>query len=174
MTEITPSRNIIQIEETRFRAAVSEATAQRLGGSMNLILEREYQEKTFYVNGKYGTLTIPFTGIDGLELFLFDSTIINAFFFIKTAGTSGSTTLDIQYATTPGGSFTSIFSTKPSISYLAGDYAWCYVGSAFPNTTAPVLSTDEMDAGWVIRCNIDAVQGGDAVGCGLVLQYQPR
>lgn len=174
MSDITASRKNIQVEETRYRSAVSESVAQKLGGSINFINTYQHSEKQWFVNGKYGLLTIPFNAIDGLVLANFNLTIINAFMFVRQAGSGGDTTLDIKYSTTPGGAWTSIFSTKPSINYAAGDFAWCYVSSAFSNTTAPVLSTTSIDAGWVMRCDITSAQSGDARGCGLVLHYKPR
>lgn len=176
MTEVTPARTLLQVEELRFRAAVSEATAQRIGAGVNFIQTNVYEQKDWWINGAYGAggITIPFTAIDGLTLVEFNAEIIDAFMFVRQAGSSGNTTLDIEYATTPGGSWTSIFSTKPSINYQAGDFSWCYVGSAFANTTAPVLSTTSINAKTVFRCNISSAQGGDPRGCGLVLIYRPR
>jgi hypothetical protein len=40
MANITPEANYIQIEETRFRAPVSEATLTRMGASINFLLDK--------------------------------------------------------------------------------------------------------------------------------------
>jgi len=173
MTAVPPSRQIMQLEELRFRAAVSEATAQKLGSSVNFFLEEIYEQKAWFVNGGYGVLSTPFVGIDGMEFMFTNATLIDAFMFIKTAGSSGSTSLDIKYATTPGGSFTSIFSTPPSINYQAGNYAWVYVGSSFANTTAPILGTTSLLQGTALRCDILSSQGGTPIACGIVLRHQP-
>lgn len=175
MTALLPIKNTIQTEEVRFRAAVSEAVGQRLGETLNFIAQKEYSEKQYFINGIYASLPIPFTAIDGLTLMGFNATLINAFIYIKTAGTSGDTELDIEYNTAPGPTgWTSIFTTKPKINFAAGDYAFCYVGSTFVNTTAPVFSTTNLDQGWVLRCNITSAQAGGAISTGLCLHYQPR
>ncbi len=173
MTDIVPSRQLIQTEETRFRAAVSEGTAQKMGGSMNFLLEELYEQKSWFINGNYSQLTTPFIGIDGMEFLFTNATLLDAFMFVKTAGSSGSTSLDIKYATTPGGSFTSIFSTPPSINYQAGNFAWVYVGSAFVHTTAPVIGTTTLNAGSALRCDVLSTQGGLTLACGIVLRHQP-
>lgn len=175
MTNITPSRQLLQIEELRFRAAVSEATAQRIGGNVNFFLENIYEQKTWFINGNYNILAKPFAGIDGMEFMFNNSTLIDAFMFIKTAGNSGDTTLDIKYATAPGGSFVSIFTTPPTINFQAGDYAWINVGSSLAHTTAPVLdpSATALSAGTALRCDILDMQGGTPLACGIVLRHQP-
>lgn len=39
MTDLTSAKKKIQLEETQYRAAVSEATAQKMGGTMNWIID---------------------------------------------------------------------------------------------------------------------------------------
>lgn len=145
-----------------------------MGSAVNFIQQRTYAEKTFFINGEYSRLTLPFAAIDGLELMNYDATIINVFMFVHTAGISGTTELDVKYATTPGGSWTSIFTTTPKIQYTAGDFAWCYIGTSFTNTTAPVLNVANLNAGTVLRCDILQAQGGLPRGCGIVPIFQPR
>ena len=178
MTALTPARAILQQEETRYLAAVSESAMQRLGGAMNLIMEQEYQQKTWYVNGNISILSTPFYGIDGLEIVEFDCNLINAFMYVKTQGSSGSLTMDVKYCPAPGGAWTSIFSTLPSISYQAttaadGNFAWVYLGSTFSYTTAPVLAVTSLPAGTVLRADILSNQGGAQYSCGLILSFQP-
>lgn len=176
MTNITPSRELIQVEETRFRAAVSEAMAQKLGGSMNYILEEIYEQKSWFINGNYSILSTPFLGIDGMEFFFTNAALIDAFMFVKTAGSGGTTSLDIKYATTPGGSFTSVFTTPPAINYQAGNFVWVNVGSSLANTTAPVFSSaaTALNLGTALRCDILSVQSGTPLACGIVLRHQPN
>lgn len=174
MTQVAPVLTILQQEELRFRAAVSEATGQRIGAAVNFIQQNVYQVKQFFVNGNYNLLTLPFTGIDGLEFFFNNATLVDAALVVKTAGSSGNTSFDLKYATTPGGSFTSIFSTPPSINYQAGNYAWCRVGTSFPNTVAPIISVPSMPAGSVIRADILSAQGGTPFGAFLILRFQSR
>ena len=116
---------------------------------------------------------MPFAAIDGLYILDRNMDIVTASMFIRAAGTSGSTQLDVKYATAPGGSWTSIFSTLPAISYLAGDFSWCYTGSAFANTTAPVLGVTSLLAGYALRMDIITSQSGStARGTGLNLNFR--
>lgn len=173
MADVTPLRQNIALPEAQFRAAVSESTIQKIGGSINFINEYQQEHKSWWVNGAYGTLSIPFSAIDGLYILDRRLEVVAASMFIRQAGTSGSTTLDVKYATAPGGAWTSIFSTLPSIQYLAGNFAWCYTGSSFTYTTAPVVSVTTLEAGWALRLDITAAQGGDARGTGLNLNFRP-
>lgn len=173
MAEIPALRQQIQIPETQFRAAVSESTWQKIGGSINFINTLQKYDKGFFVNGGYGVLSMPFLGLDGLFVIPDNFKITNVAMAVKTAGSSGSTTMDLKYATTPGGPFTSIFSTTPSINYSAGNYSWCYTGSSFANTTAPVLLTTDLNAGAALRCDILSVMGGTPIGAFLTLYMQP-
>jgi hypothetical protein len=173
VTQITPVRKYIEFEETQFRAAVSESTAQKIGSSINFINTYQRQQKQFFVSGKYAQLSLPFYGIDGLELMEVKGEIVNAFMYVRQAGTGGTTQFDLEYATSPGGSWTSVFSTKPSINYAAGGFAWCYVGSAFANTVAPVIGTSILNAGTALRANILTTQTGDTRGTGLIIYYRP-
>lgn len=174
MAEISPIRSNLQIEQAQFRAAVSESILQQAGSSINFINTYQKYDKAFCINGAYNSLSIPFAAIDNI-LFIPDNALItNAFMFTRKAGSGGTTELDVKYATTPGGSWASVFSTTPKISYAAGDFAWCYTGSSFLNTTAPVLSVTNLNAGMAIRCDIITSQSGDARGAGIVLFLQPR
>ena len=178
MTTIPAARNLIQIEETRYRAAVSEGVAQRMGAVTNFIVQQVYLGKAFFVNGDYTGLTIPYTEIDGKELFVYKANLVQCLFSIKNAGTGGTSSMDIQYASSPGGPWASIFLTPPAISYAAGNDAWCYVGSAYANTTAPVFSVPTIPALSVIRANILTAQtgpggSGNPAGMSIALYYQP-
>jgi hypothetical protein len=175
MADLTPSRKNLQVEETRFRSAVSESIVQKAGSSINFINERQHSEKQFFINGNYSAISLPFIAIDGYTFFQFDAEIIDVWMFIQFAGSGGTTELDIKRATTPGGSFSSIFSTTPKISSLAGDGIWIHVGSSFPNTTAPVLALSQVNAGDALRCDLIQAQSGATVnGCGIVVHYRPR
>jgi len=174
MTDLSDERALIQTEETSFRFAVSESLAQKLGKSANFILNRNYQEKAFRINGGYNTLTLPFNQIDGYAFFQYNALILDAWLYVQTAGSGGTTELDIKLATSSGGAFSTIFSTTPKITSAAGNNKFIHVGSVIANTTAPVLSTTNVDAGSAIRCDIIAAQTGTVDGCGLVIHYRPR
>lgn len=173
MTDIPSSRQFIQTEEVRFRAAVSESVGNRLGGTLNFINNFQYDTKAWFVNGKTYNLTTPFTAIDGLFQSAFNIEVIRVFMYVRQAGGAGTTEFDIEYATTPGGSWSTIFSTTPKINFAAGDFSWCNTGSSFANTTAPVLSVTTFNQGTVFRCNVPQSQTLDARGAGVEIFYRP-
>lgn len=176
-TPITPSRNDIYIEGAQFRSAISEDLVQRVGSSINFINAYQYSEKQFFINGLYGTATTPVLGVDGLAVFEFDAYIIDAWMFNITAGSAGTTELDLKIATTSGGAFTSIFSTTPKISYTSGNSVW--VGSPSgaytppTGTTQPVFATRNVSAYSAIRLDLLQKQTGGQ-NCGIIIHYRPR
>lgn len=131
----------------------------------------------FELNGNYGSLTVPSNQLDGLRFFNFNATILNAWAWIKSPGGSGTTTLDIKYASAPGGSFASIFSTKPSFTSAAASSS--YVDSAgvvSPPTgvTAGVLSTTTVAAGGALRFDLIAAMAANPDSCGITVIYKQR
>ena|SRR5581483_4490218 len=190
--DITPQRVNIPLAAAQFRAAVSEYLAQSLGAQQNFINYFQHSEKQFFINGPYSIATLPVNGIDGMTVFEFQAQIIDVWMFNLVAGMSSSTQLDILVAGSSGtafGSWTSIFSTKPSISSSATAPTWVACsnpqggGSAYtpPSYTAPsgttqgVLNTSV--SGLIapytgIRCDlISAMPGGQ--NCGAVVLYRP-
>ena len=177
MSDLSPERKQIQVEETRFRYAVSESMIQRIGKAINFINLRQHNTKQFFINGPYRISNPPVTGVDGLIGVEFDIEIIDVFMFNLVAGSSGTTELDIKYATTPSGTFTSIFSTTPKIQHTAGNNVWVFGNSSFTapiGTTKPVLSTTNLDKFWVLRCDMLQKQDGDPENCGISIYYRPR
>lgn len=174
MAEVPAVRKNIQLPEVEFRAAVSESTAQKIGGSINFINNNQYDTKAWFLNGKTYNLTTPFTAIDGCFMAAKNIEIFNVFMLIRQAGGAGTTEFDIEYATTPGGSWTSIFSVTPKINFTAGNFSWVYVGSAFANTTAPVLAVTNFNQYTVFRANVVTSQTLDARGTSIEIFYKPR
>lgn len=175
MSEITGARKNIHQEEVEYLAAVSEATFTKMGGSVNFINNRQHSEKQFFANGRYGIeSSYPTLAVDGLTFFQYDAEIIDAWMFVAFAGSGGTTELDIKRATTPGGSFTSIFSTTPKITSAAGNFVWIHVGSAIAGTTAPVLATTLVDAEDALRLDVITAQSGTPITTGLIIHYRPR
>jgi hypothetical protein len=80
----------------------------------------------------------------------FGLTITGARLIIQTAGSSGTTEIDIQYKR-GGGAWTSIFSTKPSVAYTAGD-------NAVSSNAVIDIANDDLQAGDLIRMNISSAQ----------------
>lgn len=119
---------------------------------------------TFQINGPYSV-----DGANQTEVILdrvaFNLTITGAKLLIKTAGTGGTTETDIQYSTNGGSSWTSVFSTKPSVSASFGNYA--------ESSNAAVLENGvSLSAGALLRLNITQVQSGNPDGFILQVFYR--
>lgn len=190
MADVPPIRQNIPIPAVQFTAAVSENLAQSLAGENNFINYFQIMDKRFNFNGTYGGVPLPVTAADGLDVFEFNAQIIDVWLFVRAGGTSGNTTIDIELQTYPSGTWTSIFTTLPSINFAAGSYVWVgnpdptLVGPAYTptpyvppgNTTQPVLNAGVVAAipAWsAIRCNLTSAQGGVPDGCGVLLRYRP-
>jgi hypothetical protein len=174
MAEVTAARKMIQIEETQTRGALSESLAQKLGAMGNFINLYQHSEKQFFINGDTAYVTLPFLAVDGFTFFQYNATIIDVWMYVQTNGASGTLELDLKRATTPGGAFSSIFTTTPKIQAAAGNNIWIHVGSAVANTTAPVLSVTDVNAGDAIRCDIIQSPAAGMTGCGIIIHYRPR
>lgn len=191
MADVLPIRQTIPIPGSQYLSAVSENLVQSVAGLNNFLAYFQHSEKQFFLNGGYSLVAAPQTGVDGLAVFEFNAQIIDVWMFNMTAGTSGTTTLDCLVATSSGGTFSSIFTTTPSISYQAGNNVW--VGAVNPtlignqyspspsyaapaNTTQPVLNatiTNSIAAWSAIRVDMLAAQAGGQ-NCGLLVHYRPR
>lgn len=72
---------------------------------------------------------------------------------IQTAGSSGTTEIDLQRSAAGGASFTSMLVTKPSVSYSSGNYALSSNGVVDP-------ANDTLAAGDILRLDLTSVQTG--------------
>ena len=192
MAIVTPQKVLIQQPGAQYRAAVSEDLIQRLAGLQNFIGLFQHSEKQFFVNGPYSIMaTYPQNAVDGLVVFEFNATIIDVWMFNITAGTSGTTELDLKLASSSGGAFSSIFSTTPKIASSAGNNAW--VGnpsiwtsgvpvvdgtySAPTGCTKPQLvgggQTYNVNARSAMKLDLISAQAGGE-NCGLIVHYVPR
>lgn len=172
MALITDARKLIDQNDVKYRASVSESTWTKIGGMLNFIANRNHQEKQFFLNGPY----LTGTKLDGLTVFNFNATIINVYAFNIIAGTSGTTEFDIKIKPQLSGAFTSIFTTRPAISYLAGE-VWVGIGDVIANTTAPVLTSSpnglNVNQGDALVLDLLQAQLG-AQNCGVLVHYRPR
>ncbi len=182
-TDVTPARYNIKVEETRYKAGVTEATAQKLGGSINFINNYQYKHfefgfvKAIASSGSptYNLFTAPLV-ISDLEAFPSNSEIVGITLHHGTSGSSGTTELDIQWATSNSGSFASIFSTTPKVtSAAAADVQFDTFGNATTpaGCTVPILSKTTFNAGNVLRCRAVSLQSG-VPNCFLMrIYYRP-
>ena len=133
-----------------YKAAVSESTFTRFGSSINFINKRQFDSKTFEINGPYKVAT----AVDGAYIVPFDMEITGVGAFNIVAGSSGTTTFNVRRFTASGVDAGSIFSTKPSITSAAGNNA--YVARRLipsdttlenpAGTTIPVISVTDINA----------------------------
>ncbi|RTL05226.1 hypothetical protein EKK58_08745 [Candidatus Dependentiae bacterium] len=123
-----------------------------------------YHPFEWHVHGPYGGWA-PFTNSDsgcGIIRLTFNITVLGGRVLIHQAGSSGSTEIDILYKR-GGGAWTSIFSTKPSVAFGAGDYA---------ASSNAVISTTALLAGDLIRMDITTAQGGTPFGLNGILEFE--
>lgn len=182
MADIVERRVIIQQEETKYRAAVSEATLSRVGAVTNFISKRQYDSRGFFLNGPYDTAAGS-TGVDGAWGILFDIEIVGIMMFnLVTGGVPGTwTQLDIRRWTATNTGNTSIFSTKPRLSGSVPNNAYIFLDllnnttleSPILGATLPVMATTQLNAGDMLTMNLDtAMTGGQ--NCGILIYYRPR
>jgi len=117
----------------------------------------------FQVNGPYNAGGSTQTEVM-VERVAFDMTLTGAKLFIKGAGSSDTTEVDVEYSTDTGATWTSVFSTKPSVAASAGNYAVSTNGVVKDNSL-PVTT------GTLLRLNITSVQSGSPDGFTLQLFY---
>lgn len=130
----------------------------------------------FKLNGNYGSLSTPVTQVDGLCFFNYNVTIVNAWAWIRSAGSAGTTEVDLKVITAPGGSGTSIYSTTPKFASTAGASAYAdATGVVSPGTgvTAGVLGTTAIAAGSALRFDlITAMTNPDSVGITVIFKQR--
>lgn len=99
-----------------------------------------------------------------------NSTLLSASLKQITAGASGNFEVDVKYKR-GGGSYTSVFTTKPKIPAAAGNNANSDTGSGA--TAAVIDSTnDELQAGDFLRLDLTIIPGGTPEGFRLKLPYE--
>lgn len=179
-TEITPERKNIYIEDVQYRASISEAVGQKLGAGVNFINVAQHQEKLWALNGPYSILGTPQTGVDGAFVPRYNMEIIAIAVYNLVAGASGITEFDIIKHTASGGSGTSIFTTKPSLSYSSGNNSFLvydFINSVAQENptgcTQPVVTSVNIDAWDMLTCNLTSAQASGQ-SAGILLMMRPR
>ena len=182
MAEITAAKNNIQQEEVQYKAAISEATFTKIGGSINHI--NTYQNNYFEFGLLRGVsssgsptynvgLSLPAV-ISDAETFPDAAEIYKITVTHGTIGSSSTSELDIQWAAFGSASWASIFSTTPKVTTTAtADNAYV-TGLATPTGyTAPVLSKSTFAAGDKLRCRLVSSMGGSPNGFLIRLYFRP-
>jgi len=117
----------------------------------------------FSLYGAYSRLAVPSEGIF-FQRIPFDMTLVGGILQIFDAGTSGTTEIDIQISTDGGSSFGTIFSTKPSVLFSAGDFAL---------SSNAVFSVTLPDLGDILRLDLTSRQSA-ANSFTFALSFEPR
>ena len=179
MADQTGLRKIIQVEDTKYAAAVSESLGSRLAQSVNHILFYQYDHKGWVMNGKYSGGGGAQSGVDGALPIFVDMDIVGFFMFNYVAGTSGVSEIDIKRHSASGVG-TTIFSVRPSMSYTAGNQAymmnWLSPAAVLENpsgTTLPTFSVTSLDKGDALTLDWVSRQLG-AESCTVTLAVRPR
>jgi hypothetical protein len=178
-TEITPTPNKIFVEETDVKSAISEATMQRIGGSINYIIDRVYDKQNFTWNNFYRVTDIS-SGLNGYRYFYKATDIQRYILTNHIAGSSGTTAINFEVYDETNTLLGDLFSVPPSIDSAAGDRA--VIGRDEQNSTdieagankvVGTLNYTSLDAGWSIVPKITNAQvRGRNLNFELVLQEQ--
>lgn len=165
----------VQISSNQLSAIMDGVTMNSTGpiAARNVMFEHEFK-----LNGDYSGLSgSSLLQLDGLCFFNFNATIVNCWAWIRSAGGAGTTTIDLKVATAPGGSFATIFSTKPAFASTAGASAYvdCQ-GVVTPGTgvTAGVLSTTSIAAGSAIKMDLTGVMTSAPDSVGITIVFKQR
>jgi hypothetical protein len=184
MADLANLRAQIQVEDVRYKASVSEYTHQKIGGAINFINTYQYKHfefgflKAFAPSGTptYNVaLSLPFV-ISDLESFPSNCEIVGITLLHSTSGSSGTTELDIEWASINSGTFASIFSTTPKATSAApsdAQFNTLGIGTTPTGCTVPVLSKTTFNAGDVLRCKAISLQSGNPNGFLMRIFYRP-
>ena len=165
-TDITPARRNVRIEETKYKAGVSESTFQAIGGAINFI--NYYQTMNFEFGflkldansgtPSYSGVTTPFLDFGSGECFPYNAEIIKVTCRHGAAGSGGTSEIDLKWQpVNSAAAYATIFSTTPKVTSAAAsgvDFDTLGTNTTPAGCTAPVLSKTIFDAGDKIKCDI--------------------
>lgn len=178
MTDLAEVRNIIQEEETNFKAGLTEGFAKRQGETSNHIAIRQYKTHKWDANGRFSLFTI-LTEFDGRVAFLFDATVIGYSLKVEDTGSSGTSTFDIHKFTGGVVDAGTIFSVKPAIANTAADGSQSIIrldpasDLQLPaGHTKGLFSGTTFLAGEALEAQIDAAAVG-ARNASIAIMYRP-
>lgn len=173
MSDIPSERKMIQIEETKPQAAVTESVMSRVGAGINFINKAHFYVKEFCLNGKYN-ITVPNLSVDGAFTYPFAFEIVEI--VVKAGsviGSSGTTEVDLKWKQEVGGSYVSIFSTTPKWTPSAAADSSVRIGVTRTGWTAPVLSKTQFAAYDLIKLDLLQAITGDVNTFSLTIYTRP-
>jgi hypothetical protein len=177
MAEITPSRKVIEQEDTAYRRSVSEAILTKFGAQSNFINTYQNDIKEWKLNGSYSVAT-GLTFFDGVASFFWNSEIVGIFFYNGQSGSSGTTEFDIIWKNKAGADQGSIFSTTPKINSTSANETIGYKNlittteTSPTGVTLPVFSKTEFLEGESLYLKLNSSMVS-ANNCGLTIFYRP-
>ena len=173
MTDISPERKMIQQEETKPQAAVTESVMSRVGAGINFINTKHLYIKEFCVNGKYNIIPLNLS-IDGFLTYPFNFEILDIVLKLGPAtGSSGLSELDLKWKPEASGSFQSIFSTTPKWDANAPADGSVRLGVSRTGFTTPVLSKTTFNAYDLIKLDQLQAMNGSVNSYFLTLFIRP-
>lgn len=159
--DIVARRQMIQQEETKPQAAVTESVMSRVGAGINFINTRHIYQHDWHLNQQYNIVPTPNNFLDGVISYPFPFEIL----FVQMiagadVGTGGITELDVKWKPEIGGTFQSIFSTTPKFNNTVTPGDSIRNGQSATGWTAPVLDKTIFAAWDVLRLDLlQAVTG---------------
>lgn len=184
MTDLAGVRTILQEEEVKFKASVSEATFTRVAQASNFISQYQFDSKAWFLNGPYHVKGSSQFGVDGAYIAPFNMEIVGFAMYNLEAGTgSNPIELQIQRWTDSGVSDGEIFFIKPALFPAAGNNA--YLAQLFLPTPVTLVAPGsgfveaELDTGLTVdqghMLTLDITSAQDqGRSAGLVLWMRPR
>lgn len=165
----------IQVEETKFKASVSEYTARRMGELLNLFRSTVIFERQFSMNGLVSYF-VSKLAVDGIFVFPYDADIIDTIITGgPTAGAAGSNEFDVKLSAFPSGAWTSIYTTRPQMTSTAAAFASCGIGDTVTGCTAAVMTSAVIPVAKGDRMRMDPISAmGGAVDASLIIKFRPR
>lgn len=157
MADIVAERKMIQQEETKPQAAVTESVMSRVGAGINFINTKHYYIKEYCVNGKYNII-LPNLSIDGFFTYPWAFEISDLILKLGSAtGDGGLSEIDLKWKPEVGGTWQSIFATTPKWDVNAPADSSVRLGVSRTGFTTPVLAKTQFDPYDQIK--LDILQG---------------
>ena len=175
MANLPEERKDIQIEETRFKAALAQALFSRLGSAINFINNRHFYQKDWELNGVYNSMPTPQLGVDNIFSYPKNFTLEDVQIFTGSVnGSSGTTEFDIKWRPENTGSWVSIFTTTPKFTSAAAAFTSVRKGQTVSGFTAPVLNKTTFDAWDQLRLDVIQTVAGSPEGAQVKIWFRPR
>lgn len=185
MAAISVNNTNILTEETQTKAAVGESVAQRIGGANNWHNNYSRSVMVFEAAGTFSSFsTSQLTDVQ-VHMRTHDFSIASVSMLIVESGTAGTIECDVRYIRDQVDQG-SIFSTRPSISFNAGDFSYVAreipfsglgsetTGSSTAGTkTLPVLGTTDFNAFDIFTMDITST-GTSSASVQLIIETRAR